>query len=102
VAGAALGGLLVVVRVGIRIAVNAALAPASGLSWQRGALVGLAMSPFSAMVVMLLEQTRQHGLELLTEAAPLAMAVLMMEVFGPMLTLLALKLAHEAGDRERR
>lgn len=102
VAGAALGGLLVAVRVGIRVVVNAALAPASGLSWQRGALVGLAMSPFSAMVVLLLEQTRQHGIELLSEAAPLATAVLVMEVFGPMLTLLALRLAREAGDREGR
>jgi Kef-type K+ transport system membrane component KefB len=97
--GAALGGSLVAARVGIRVVVNGVLAPASGLSWQRGALVGLAMSPFSAMVVLLLEQTRQHGLELLAQAPPLAMAVLLMEVFGPVLTLLAFRAAREASDR---
>jgi Kef-type K+ transport system membrane component KefB len=102
VAGALIGGLLIVVRIVIRIGVNVALAPPSGISLARGALVGLAMTPLSAMVLLLLEQTRRSGVDLISASAPLATAVFVLEVLGPIVTLLALSWAREARDHERR
>lgn len=72
----------------------------SGISWRKGIWTSLAMAPISAFVILLLEQTRYLGLELLDQLAPLAAAALVLEILGPILTLRALVWAKEVPDKQ--
>ncbi|RJF96158.1 cation:proton antiporter [Noviherbaspirillum saxi] len=72
----------------------------SGTTWRKGALTGIAMSPMSVLVIGLLVQTRSMGVDLMDQLAPLAAATLLLAVFGPVLTLLALRFAGETSERE--
>lgn len=74
----------------------------SGVSLKKGALTGLAMSPFSVFVILVLEQTRHLGINLVDQLAPLAAAALLLEVIGPLLTQLALRAARELPESEGR
>jgi Kef-type K+ transport system membrane component KefB len=67
----------------------------SGVTWQKGALTGLALAPISVFVILLLEQTRYLGLTLVDELAALAAMALLLEVIGPVLTQRALIWAKE-------
>lgn len=74
---------------------------ASGLSWRKGALTGLALTPISVFVILLLEQARFLGIDLVDQLAPLAAVTLLLEIAGPMVTQRALSLAGEAASREK-
>jgi Kef-type K+ transport system membrane component KefB len=95
VAGAALGAALVVVRAAAKIVAVTLLAHASGTTWKKGMLTAVAMSPLSTFVVLLVEDTRAMGIDLIDAMAPVAAATLLMLWIGPIATQAALVLAGE-------
>lgn len=97
-AGMGLAALIILARVGSTVLVTTGLATLSGSTYQKGALVGLAMAPMSAFVILLLEQTPEVGPKLVNEIPALAALVLSMEVLGPFLTRLSLKWAGETDE----
>jgi Kef-type K+ transport system membrane component KefB len=94
------GAALVLARSVVKILVLAGLARPAGLSLRKGALTGLAIAPFSVFVILVLEQTRHLGVNLVDQLAPLAAAALLLELAGPVLTWLALAGARETPGRE--
>jgi len=98
--GLAMGLAIVLARQLAKIAGVTLLAHCSGISWRKGALTGVAMAPISAFVILTLEQTRHLGVDLFDQLAPLAAVALIMEVAGPTLTQLALRLAAEIPAKE--
>lgn len=97
-----LGLALVLTRSATKIISLWCLARPSGVAFRKGALTGLAMSPFSVFVILVLEQTRHLGINLIDQLAPLAAAALLLEVAGPILTQLALHAAREVPESEDR
>jgi Kef-type K+ transport system membrane component KefB len=95
-AGFALGLLLVLVRMLVKVAVCTAFGRVSGITARKGALSGLALTPMAVFAILLLEQTRRIGVDLFHDLAPLAAIALLLEVAGPLVTQRALLLAHEA------
>ena len=71
------------------------LARLSGISWRKGLLTGLAMTPMSVFVILLLEDTRYVGIDLIDTLAPIAGATLLLDLLGPLLTQQALRMAGE-------
>ncbi|MCE3261012.1 MAG: sodium:proton antiporter [Pseudoduganella sp.] len=98
--GATLGLLLLMVRFATKAVAVAAFAHVSGISWRKGALIGLALSPMSVFAILLLEQTRYMGIVLVDELAALAAMTLFMEVLGPIITQRALIMARETVKEE--
>lgn len=94
--GLGIGLAIIGVRAAVKVAVVGGLAHASGITWRKGALTGLAMTPISVFVILLLEQTRFMGIDLIDEVAPLAAATLVLDLVGPIVTQRAL---HWAGER---
>lgn len=94
------GGLLALSLVGVRLATKVIgsllFARFSGISWRKGALTGLALTPMSVLVSALLIEVRHGGINLLDVLTPIAAASLLMVVVGPLLTKLALHWAHES------
>lgn len=93
--GLLLGALLIVVRIACKLSVCTGLAYLSGISVRKGFLTGLALTPISVFVILMLEQTRYIGISLLDELAPLAAMTLLLDVAGPILTQRALIWARE-------
>lgn len=93
--GIALGLLLVLVRCVVKVGVCTALARVSGITPRKGALSGLALTPMAVFAILLMEQTRWMGVDLLDSLAPLAAAMLMLDVLGPILTQRAVVWANE-------
>ena len=102
VEGLQVGAMLVVTRLVVKVTLVCALARVSGTSWRKGLLTGLALTPMSAFVILLLEQTRHMGVDLLDQVAPLAAATLMLELLGPVMTQFALRLAGESRHNQER
>jgi Kef-type K+ transport system membrane component KefB len=75
-----------------------AFAQVSGITWRKGFLTGMALTPLSAFVILLLEQTRHLGIGLVDQLAALAATTLLLEVIGPIVTQWALVLAKEVPD----
>lgn len=96
--GFGLALVLIVVRLATKVFVVGALARVSGISWRKGALTGLAMTPISVFVILLLEQARFLGIDLVDQLAPLAAATLLLELIGPVVTQRALMLAGECSE----
>lgn len=96
--GLGLGLLLILVRLLVKVAVVGSLAHLSGTSWRKGVLTGLAMAPISVFVILLLEQARYLGIDLVDQLAPLAAATLILELIGPIVTQRALVAAGESGE----
>jgi NhaP-type Na+/H+ or K+/H+ antiporter len=94
-AGAALGAALVVVRTSAKVVAVTALARPSGTTWRKGLLTALAMTPLSTLVVLLVEETRPVGIDLIDAIAPVAAATLLLQWLGPLATQLALLAAGE-------
>lgn len=94
-AGLPLALLLVLGRVATKTAVVTAFAHLSGISWRKGWLTGLALTPMSVFAILLLEQTRRLGVDLVDTMVPLSALALLLEVAGPILTQRALILAQE-------
>lgn len=101
-AGLGLGMLLILVRLLVKVIVVGGLARVSGLSWRKGVLTGLAMAPMSVFVILLLEQARYLGIDLIDQLAPLAAATLVLELIGPIVTQRALAAAGERGEPAER
>lgn len=99
-AGAGLGTALVMVRMAVKVGAVTLLARASGTSWRKGALTGLALTPMSVFVVLLLEDTRHLGIDLLDTLAALAAATLLLDLLGPLVAQAALRAAGEAADQD--
>lgn len=95
VAGIGLGFAIVLVRQLCKLIGIGIFSRASGISWRKGALVGLATMPISAFVILVLEQTRFIGVDFVDQLAPLAAVALILEIFGPLVVQRALMWAHE-------
>ena len=97
-AGAGLALVLMVVRFAVKTTCIVAFARLSGITWRKGLLTGMALTPLSAFVILLLEQTRHLGIGLMDQMAALAAITLMLEIIGPIATQWALVLAKEVPD----
>ena len=93
--GIALGLLLVLVRTAVKVGACTVLARVSGISRRKGALSGLALTPMAVFAILLMEQTHLIGVDLLDSLAPLAAAMLLLDVLGPVLTQRAVVWANE-------
>lgn len=100
-AGAGLALVLFAVRFVIKILGVAVFAHASGITWKKGLLTGMALTPLSVFAILLLEQTRHLGIGLIDELSALAAITLLLEVAGPIITQWALMLANEVPDKKR-
>lgn len=69
----------------------------SGISWRKGFLVAIAMAPISTFVILVLEQARYLGINvvIVDQLAPLAALSFILEVFAPIATQRALIWANE-------
>lgn len=99
VAGAGLGAALVVVRAAAKIVAVTVLARPSGTTWKKGMLTAVAMSPLSTFVVLLVEDTRAMGIDLVDAIAPVAAATLLLQWIGPLATQFALVTAGEVQEQ---
>ncbi|MEN9659049.1 MAG: hypothetical protein RL571_2514 [Pseudomonadota bacterium] len=95
ISGLGLGLAIIATRIVAKICGVSLFANISGISWRKGVLLGMAMSPMSAFVILMLEQTRHLGINLADQLIPLASAALILEIFGPIITKQALIWSHE-------
>jgi len=94
--GLALGLVLVIVRLAVKVAVCAGFARVSGISARKGALAGFALAPMGVFAVLLIEQTRRLvGVDLFHSLAPLAAIALLLQVLGPLIAQRAVIAAAE-------
>jgi len=100
-AGAWLGLLVLLVRFVVKTLSVAAFSYLSGISWRKGWLTGVALTPLSAFAILLLEQNRHLGIGLVDELAALAALTLVLEVVGPVVTQWALRRSGEVPDNRR-
>lgn len=100
--GLGLALALIAVRLVTKVLVVSAFAHVSGISTRKGVLTGLAMTPISVFVILLLEQARYLGINLVDQLAPLAAATLLLELIGPVVTQRALIAAGESADAAER
>lgn len=96
--GIVLALLLVLARFVTKTICVAAFARVSGVSWRKGLLTGMALTPISVFVILLLEQTRRAGVDLVDTLTPLAAMALLLEVIGPIVTQRAVIWAKETPD----
>lgn len=101
-AGIGLGILIIIVRQIAKIVGIGLFSHVSGISRRKGALIGIASAPISVFVILVLEQTRYLGIELVDQLAPLAAMALILEFFGPILVRQSLLLAHEIPEHKDR
>jgi Kef-type K+ transport system membrane component KefB len=93
--GIGLGIAIIACRLIAKIVGIVLIAHTSGVSWRKGLLIGMAMTPISAFVILVLEQTRYLGIDLVDQLAPLATAALTLELLGPIFVQRAVILAGE-------
>ncbi|GGY95105.1 cation:proton antiporter [Pseudoduganella plicata] len=96
--GGGLALVLLLARFVVKTASVAAFAHVGGIPWRKGVLTGIALSPMSVFVVLLLEQTKNAGIVLVDELAAVAAMTLFMEVIGPIFTQRALIMARETAQ----
>ena len=97
-----LGGVVMALRSASHIFVNLSLARASGTTFRKGALTGLALMPMSAFALLLLEESRMYGFDLARDSLPVIGGLLvLLDVLGPLVTQRALVWAREAHPEER-
>lgn len=100
VSGLMLALALIAARLAVQVTVSTLLSRVSGISWRKGALTGLGMTPISVFVILLLEHTRVLGIDLLDQLAPLAAMTLLLDIVAPLVTRRALVWAGERGEPE--
>lgn len=76
------------------------LARLSGIGWSKGVLTGLAMTPMSAFVMLMLEQSRHLHVGIFDNIVGISAIVWLLEIVGPLFTQRALILAGETQHRE--
>ncbi|WP_454754616.1 cation:proton antiporter [Cupriavidus necator] len=89
---------LITVRAVAKLVGVSVFARPSGVSWRKGMLTGMAMTPISVFVILLLEQTRHIGVDLVDQLAALAATTLLLELAGPIVTQRALIWARETPE----
>ncbi|CDG81362.1 cation:proton antiporter [Janthinobacterium agaricidamnosum] len=94
---AVIAGRFVTKTVGV-----AAFSHVSGISWRKGILTGVSLTPVSVFVILLLEHARHRGINFADELNALAAVTLMLEVFGPLIVQRVLKFAKETHHVEER
>ncbi|MBQ0957914.1 cation:proton antiporter [Ideonella sp. 4Y11] len=97
-----IGLLIVGLRLGVKLGVAWVGARSDGMGRDKALLAGVASTPISVFVILLLEQARVMGLDVLGVVAPLAAATWLLEIAGPALTRWALKRANELAPPEGR
>jgi Kef-type K+ transport system membrane component KefB len=97
-AGALLAVALVLVRLLAKTAGVTAFAHLSGISWRKGALTGVALTPLSVFVILLIEHARHAGVAVVEELRAVAAVTMLLEVFGPIVLQRALVWAREAPE----
>jgi Kef-type K+ transport system membrane component KefB len=97
-AGALLAVALVLVRLLAKTAGVTAFAHLSGISWRKGALTGVALTPLSVFVILLIEHARHAGVQIVEELRAVAAVTMLLEVFGPIILQRALVWAREAPE----
>jgi Kef-type K+ transport system membrane component KefB len=99
--GLLLGISALLVRSTVHTLVNVSVARASGTTFRKGALTGLALMPMSAFAVLLLEESRLYGFELARESLPSIVGLLaLLDIVGPLVTQRALVVAGESHPEE--
>lgn len=93
---------LIALRLTSKTLTNLAVARLSGITYRKGALTGLALTPMSAFTILLLEQSLRYGFAP-AQAAIGVMAAMMVaqELLGPWVTqrsLMAARETHITGD----
>lgn len=101
VAGIELALAVVAARLLSKTAATTVFARLSGITWRKGFLTGLALTPQSVFVILLLEQSRHLGIGWVSDMAGLAALVLLLEISGPLVTRWALLRAGEAHPARR-
>ncbi|MGQ3051738.1 MAG: cation:proton antiporter [Roseateles sp.] len=96
--GMGLALALIAVRAAAKVAGVTAFARLSGVTPRKGMLTGLAMTPISVFVILLLEQARYLGVDLVDQLAALAATTLLLELAGPVVTQRALMWARETHE----
>lgn len=76
------------------------LARLSGIGWRKGGLTGLAMTPMSAFVILMLEQSRHLHTGMFDTIVGISAIVWLLEIVGPLVTQKALILAGETQQME--
>lgn len=100
-AGLVLGVAVLAARSGAHTLVNVSIARASGTTFRKGALTGLALMPMSAFALLLLEESRLDGFDLARESLPVIVGLLvLLDVIGPWATQRAVMWAGEAHPEE--
>jgi Kef-type K+ transport system membrane component KefB len=97
-AGALLAVALVLVRLLAKTAGVTMFAHWSGISWRKGALTGVALTPLSVFVILLIEHARHAGVAVVEELRAVAAVTMLLEVFGPIILQRALVWAREAPE----
>ena len=59
----------------------------------------MAMAPMSAFVILVMEQTKHLGIDLVDRFAPLAAAAFILEIFGPIFIQRSLIWSREASTK---
>ena len=101
-AGAGLALAVVGGRLLTKVAGVAAFSHVSGISWRKGVLTGVALTPVSVFIILLLEHARQHGVNFGDELNSLAAITLGLELIGPVLVQRVLMLAKETHEIKER
>lgn len=86
---------IVVVRIAVKVGASLAVAPPSGLAPYKGVLVGVAQAPLSGVALMFASNVAMSYPSLLPAVQPAFAVVLLLAVFGPIATEIALRRAHE-------
>lgn len=94
-AGAGLALAVIAGRFLTKIVGVTGFAQVGGISWRKGVLTGMALTPVSAFVILLLEHARQRGINLPDELNALEAVTLMLELVGPIIVQRALVWARE-------
>jgi Kef-type K+ transport system membrane component KefB len=100
VAGLPLALAIVGARMAAKTATTTVFAGLGGVSWRKGFLTGVALTPLSVFALLLVDQTRHLHLDRLDDIAGVGALVLLLEVLGPLLTQWALVRAGETAHAE--
>ncbi|MDC8758691.1 cation:proton antiporter [Janthinobacterium fluminis] len=100
VAGAGLALAMIAGRFVTKIIGVGAFSHVSGISWRKGVLTGVALTPVSVSVVLLLEHARHRGVSFADELSALAAFILILELLGPVIIQRALIWAKETHNEQ--
>lgn len=89
---------VVAVRMAAKTLSVTALAHLAGTTWRKGALTGLALTPVSVFIILLLEHAHLRGVDVLDELRAMAAVTMFLEVLGPLIIQRALIWARESTE----